>query len=167
MRAVDLRAGVATADQDAFRAVFRRHAAGVAIVTAAGAAGPVGFTAASVTSVAADPPLLSFNLSRTASSWPAVSTAGHVGVHVLAGDQEELAALFARPGADRFGSTSWSPGPYGVPLLDGCAGRMVAAVEQLVAAGDHAIVVARLLRASVTAPAAGPLIRHDGRYLRC
>jgi flavin reductase (DIM6/NTAB) family NADH-FMN oxidoreductase RutF len=148
------------------RAVFRRHAAGVAIVTAAGGSAPVGFTATSLASVSARPPLLSFNIARTSSSWPVVSLARHVGVHVLTDRQEELAARFATTGADRFGSpTVWRPGPRRVPVLAGCAAWMVGVVEQRVAAGDHVIVVTRLLYAGVDAPAGGPLIHHDGRYL--
>lgn len=57
------------ASPDLLRSVFRRHAAGVAVVTARGGAGPVGFTATSLTSVSADPPLVSFGISTGSSSW--------------------------------------------------------------------------------------------------
>lgn len=90
------------ATDDLLRSVFRRHAAGVAVITARGPGGPAGFTATSLTSVSARPPLLSFGIGAGSSSWPAVSEAEHVGVHVLGEHQEELAATFARSGADRF-----------------------------------------------------------------
>ncbi|MEU0600444.1 flavin reductase family protein, partial [Streptomyces sp. NPDC006393] len=41
------------ASPDLLRSVFRRHAAGVAVITALDEAGPVGFTATSLTSVSA------------------------------------------------------------------------------------------------------------------
>lgn len=44
-----------TASPDLLRSVFRQHAAGVAVITAAGER-PVGFTATSLNSVAAEPP---------------------------------------------------------------------------------------------------------------
>ncbi|RIJ62650.1 flavin reductase, partial [Clavibacter lycopersici] len=67
------------AGQAAFRAAFRRHAAGVAVVTTRDAHGsPVGFTATSLASVSADPPLASFSLARTASSAAALAAAEHV-----------------------------------------------------------------------------------------
>src|SRR5437588_3303905 len=72
-------AGTVPFDPDVFRSVFRRHAAGVAVITARGAS-PVGFTATSLTSVAAEPPLLSFAVGTGSSSWPTLAAAAHVGV---------------------------------------------------------------------------------------
>ncbi|MFE7431305.1 flavin reductase family protein, partial [Streptomyces sp. NPDC057545] len=57
------------ASPDLLRSVFRRHAAGVAVITAA-AGRPVGFTATSLNSVAAEPPLVSFGVGTSSSSWP-------------------------------------------------------------------------------------------------
>lgn len=149
------------------RPLFRRHAAGVAVVTVASPAGPVGFTATSLTSVSAAPPLVSFNVGRRSSSWPAVSGAEHVGIHVLGAEHADLAHRFATSGIDRFAApTRWRPGPFGVPLLDGVVGWGVAAVEQLVPAADHVIVVARVVATEVRRPATHPLVHHDGRYVR-
>ncbi|MFD8820026.1 flavin reductase family protein, partial [Streptomyces sp. NPDC059627] len=104
------------ASPDLLRSAFRRHAAGVAVITARGADGPVGFTATSLVSVSAEPPMLSFGVGTGASSWPAISTAEHIGVHILGEHQAELAATFARSGADRFGApTNWRDGHEGVP----------------------------------------------------
>ena len=47
-----------TLGADAFKGVFRRHPAGVAVITTVVDGEPVGFTATSVISVSADPPLL-------------------------------------------------------------------------------------------------------------
>ncbi|CAO0825490.1 Flavin-dependent reductase OS=Streptomyces microflavus OX=1919 GN=Smic_03040 PE=4 SV=1 [Streptomyces microflavus] len=105
-----------TASPELLRSVFRRHAAGVAVITATGDR-PVGFTATSLNSVAAEPPLISFGIGTSSSSWPVLAEAEHVGVHILGEHQQELAATFARSGADRFGpSTEWSSGPEGVPV---------------------------------------------------
>ncbi|EYT78830.1 flavin reductase [Streptomyces sp. Tu 6176] len=146
------------------RSVFRRHAAGVAVITARGDHGPVGFTATSLTSVSAEPPLLSFGIGTGASSWPALSRTGHLGVHLLGEHQEELAATFARSGADRFAApTSWHDGPEGVPLLDGVLARLVCRVVARVPAGDHRIVVAELVLGDHTGPGR-PLLYHQGRF---
>ncbi|MFE1893838.1 flavin reductase family protein, partial [Streptomyces microflavus] len=73
---------------------------------------PVGFTATSLNSVAAEPPLISFGIGTSSSSWPVLAEAEHVGVHILGEHQQELAATFARSGADRFGpSPEWRRGP--------------------------------------------------------
>jgi flavin reductase (DIM6/NTAB) family NADH-FMN oxidoreductase RutF len=152
-------------DADLFRALLRRHAAAVVVITAPGEP-PAGFTATSFTSVSIDPPLVSFCLARTASSWPAVARAELVAVHVLTREQEQVARTFATSGIDRFAAHgSWRPGPGGVPLLDGVLAQIVCRVVRRVEAGDHWIVLA--------APEEGrhhddlsatPLVYHDGHY---
>lgn len=152
------------ATADLLRSVFRRHAAGVAVITARGAAGPVGFTATSLTSVSTEPPLLSFGIGTGSSSWPAVSAAEHVGVHLLGEHQQDLATTFARSGADRFGApTAWQEGPEGVPVLDGVLAWLVCRVAGRVPAGDHRIVLAEVLLGD-SAGAGSPLLYHQGRY---
>ncbi|MDX6329275.1 MAG: hypothetical protein QOI83_1658 [Streptomycetaceae bacterium] len=152
-----------TFDSAVFRSVFRRHAAGVAVITAAGAQ-PVGFTATSLSSVAADPPLLSFGISTGSSSWPTLADAPFVGVHLLGEHQEELAATFARSGADRFGrSTAWRRGPHGVPLLDDVSAWLVGRVVARIPAGDHRIVVAQAIAGDPLGPGR-PLLYHEGAF---
>ncbi|MFE7644822.1 flavin reductase family protein [Streptomyces phaeoluteigriseus] len=152
------------ASPELLRSVFRRHAAGVAVITAPGEGGPVGFTATSLTSVSAEPPMLSFGIGTGASSWPAVSAAGHVGVHILGDHQRELAATFARSGADRFGApTSWREGPEGVPVLDDVLAWLVCRVVARVPAGDHRIVLAEVVLGD-PAGAGRPLLYHQGRF---
>lgn len=157
-------ATVQLASPQLLRSVFRRHAAGVAVITARGDAGPVGFTATSLTSVSAEPPLLSFGVGTGGSSWPAIAATDHVGVHILGEHQEELAATFARSGADRFGApTVWREGPEGVPVLDGVLAWMVCRVVTRVPAGDHRIVLAEVVLGDPTG-VGRPLLYHQGRF---
>ncbi|MDG9725192.1 MULTISPECIES: flavin reductase family protein [unclassified Streptomyces] len=152
------------AASDLLRSAFRRHAAGVSVITARGDAGPVGFTATSLTSVSAEPPLLSFGIGTGSSSWPAVSEAEYVGVHLLGEHQQGLAATFARSGADRFAPpTAWREGPEGVPVLNGVLAWIVCRVVGRVPAGDHRIVLAEVLLGD-SAGAGSPLLYHQGRY---
>jgi flavin reductase (DIM6/NTAB) family NADH-FMN oxidoreductase RutF len=124
---------------DLLRSVFRRHAAGVAVITAEEGGRPVGFTATSLNSVSADPPLLSFTIGTGSSSWPGIRDSEYLGVHILGEHQEPLAGLFARSGADRFGpGTSWARGPHGVPVLDGVLAWLVCrVVTRVPAAGPR------------------------------
>src|SRR5690349_16967412 len=89
-----------TVDPDLFRALLRRQASTVTVVTAPGSP-PAGFTATSFTSVSLRPPLVSFCLAHTASSWPTITRADHVAVHLLGQTQQELARTFATSGVDR------------------------------------------------------------------
>jgi flavin reductase (DIM6/NTAB) family NADH-FMN oxidoreductase RutF len=158
--------GLQVVSPDDLRLAFRRHAAGVVVITAPSAHGPVGFTATSLTSVSAAPALVSFNIGRTSSSWAAVQQTDRIAIHVLAANQRELAATFARSGADRFAEpTRWIEEPDGLPLLPGCPVRLVAAIENRWPAGDHCIVVARVLRVDL-GNAEEPLLYHGGSFYR-
>lgn len=101
-----------------FKDLFRHHPAGVAIVTLVGPDGePVGFTATSVISVSAEPPMIAFSVTRASSSWPSLARASSAVVHLLAHDQAELSVRFATSGIDRFAGLAWAPLPSGEPLL--------------------------------------------------
>ncbi|WP_371785631.1 flavin reductase family protein [Streptosporangium subroseum] len=147
--------------RDVFLAAFRRHAAGVAVVTAPG---PVGFTATSLTSMSLDPPLLSFGISVGSSSWPAIRDADGFVVHILAGGQRDVAELFARKGADRFGDRErWESLPTGEPLLYGTAAWMLCRIQERFIAGDHRLIVGRVVEGHVDS-AHPPLLYHDGDF---
>ncbi|KNB52241.1 flavin reductase family protein [Streptomyces caatingaensis] len=152
------------AGPDLLRSVFRRQAAGVAVVTAARGGRPAGFTATSLTSVAAESPLVSFGIGTGSSSRPVVAEAGFVGVRIRAERQRELAATFARGGAGRFAPpTRWTAGPEGVPLLKGVLGWLVCRVAARVPAGDHRVVLAEAVAGEV-AEADRPLLWHQGCF---
>jgi len=102
----------------AFKDLFRHHPAGVAIVTLAGPGGePVGFTATSVISVSAEPPILAFSVTQTSSSLAALQQATTGIVHFLGEAHADLSTRFATPGIDRFAGVAWDRLPTGEPLL--------------------------------------------------
>ncbi|MFC7624388.1 flavin reductase family protein [Microlunatus sp. GCM10028923] len=147
-----------------FRHLFRRHAAGVAVVTVGGSA-PVGFTATSLSSLSAEPPLLSFNINRRSSSWPALRSAAAVAVHLLAHDQSALATTFATSGIDRFARVpGWRRNRAGLPILPDVLAWMTVEVRHLVDAGDHSLVVGEIVEAEVRD--GRPLVYHDGQFAR-
>lgn len=147
-----------------FKQIFRRHPAGVVVVTVDSGSGPAGFTATSLTSLSLAPPLVSFGIGATASSWPHVERASTAVVNFLGAEQEDVARRFATSGIDRFAEpTRWSRLPEGEPVLDGVTGWLRLAVEQVVPAGDHRIVVARVTGAWLDG-ARSPLLFHDGAY---
>src|SRR5690606_22421165 len=119
--------------------------------------GPVGFTATSVISVSADPPLLAFSLAATSSSRPAVEAAESLVVNFLAADQEEVARQFARRGVDRFAGVRWCPLPTGEPVLHGTAAWLRAEVDARIPVGGGRLVAVRAARAQPRQPR-GPLV---------
>ncbi|MGF7233856.1 MAG: flavin reductase family protein [Frankia sp.] len=149
---------------EVFRSVFRRHPAGVTVVTLDGPGGPVGFTATSLASLSLDPPLISLSIASSSSSWPAMLVASTVVVHLLARDAGQLAARFATSGVDRFAPpTRWTRLPTGEPHLPEAAAWLRCQVEHRLPTGDHQLVVARVLDARLVRTA-DPLLYHDGGY---
>lgn len=147
-----------------FRRLFRRHAAGVTVVTLDGPAGPVGFTATSVSSISAEPPLVSLAVAATSSSSPALLAADSLLVHFLGAAQQETAARFSTSGVDRFAAPSvWCKLPTGEPLLTDAPAWLRGRIEYRLPVGDHYLVVARVLRTHVATEDA-PLVYHDGQY---
>jgi flavin reductase (DIM6/NTAB) family NADH-FMN oxidoreductase RutF len=148
---------------DVFRSVFRDHAARVIVVTAAGPDGPVGFTASSLVSVSAAPPIVSFAMARSARSWPTVSRSSSIAVHLLHRDQQVLARTFSRRDVDRFAGVPWRPGPTGEPVLHGCAAVLSCQLLRYVPAGDHALLLSQVTAASLDRPG-DPLLHHQGAF---
>nr|WP_184080187.1 flavin reductase family protein [Nocardiopsis mwathae] len=156
----------AAVDAGTFRRALGSHAAGVVVVTAAPADGRVGVTATSFTSVSLDPPLVSFYIDARSGTWPGIRDASAFAVNLLAADQREVAHRFATKGVDRFAPpTRWRSGPEGLPLIEGAVGHILCRRHDLLAVGDHWLVVGRVAAAEVRAAEGGrPLLYHRGRY---
>lgn len=135
---------------DDFKAAFRQHPAGVAVITADAGRGPVMLTATSVSSVSADPALLMFSLSAHSSSTRTIRRAETVVVHLLDADQLHLAKLGATSGVDRFADTSlWSTLPSGEVYFPEVRAWIRGRVLTSMDAGGSAIVLVEALEARV------------------
>ncbi|RKN04599.1 flavin reductase family protein [Streptomyces radicis] len=148
-----------------YKAVFRRHPAGVAVVAMTHRGRPVGFTATSVISVSAEPPLLAFSLADTSSCAPAVVAAETVTVSLLAEHQDDVSARFATSGVDRFAAGGWSTLPTGEPVIDGAHAWIRARVLERTPVGSSFLVSLLALEAEWH-PEAAPLVFQDRAYHR-
>lgn len=154
-------AGVVSSE--AFRAVFRRHPAGVAVVALRDGDRPVGFTATSVISVSADPALLTFSVATTSSAWPALACATSLTVSFLGAEQVDLSARFATRGVDRFAGVGWHWLPTGEPVLDDVPAWIRGDVVERVEVGASHLVVVHA-RESEQRLGGAPLVYHDRAY---
>lgn len=103
---------------EALKAAFRRHASGVAVITTNDAAGkPVGFTATSMTSLGSNPALVTFNVSRGSSTWPALSSAEHIALHMLGTENLALAKKMADDSTKRFLDADWERSEFDLPVF--------------------------------------------------
>lgn len=131
---------------DALRATFRRHASGVSVITCNDADGnPVGFTATSMTSLGATPPLIMFSVACGASSWSAISQAEFIAVHTLGARNLGLAQRMAADHNQRFIPDDWQAGPHGVPVFPAATSVLVARVRQLLNVENNAVVIAEVV----------------------
>lgn len=141
-------------DADEFKAAFRNHPAGVALITADAGNGPVAMTATSVFSVSAVPPLLVFSASDMSSSTPTLMAADTLVIHLLGAEQLELAKLGATSGIDRFADTTqWSRLPTGEPYFPAAHAWIRGKVVHKLSAGTSTMFV--VLAIESMAPAAG------------
>jgi flavin reductase (DIM6/NTAB) family NADH-FMN oxidoreductase RutF len=151
-------------DAASFRSVLGHFATGITVITAMDGDEPVGIAANSFTSVSLDPPLVLFCAAKSSSTWPRIQSAGHFMVNVLDEHQEHISRLFAQKGADRFGQIEWTKTERG-PVLHDVHAYLDCTIENEHDAGDHVIVVGRVLELGLTADA-GPLLFYQGRYGR-
>lgn len=148
------------------RAAFRRAASSAWVVTGRSSdGGPVGFTAISIVSVSVEPPLVTFNISKTSSSLATISRSRRAALHLLSDEQSALATRFARDRSLRFvDDGSWSYGADGLPELHDVVTRLSTEVVDLVEAGDSYIAVARV--EEMDGNDLDPLVHHHGGYHR-
>lgn len=148
-----------------YRDVLGHYPTGVAVVTARGSGEePIGMAVGSFTAVSLDPPLVAFLPDRGSSTFPAIRKAGIFCVNVLAGGQEELCRSFATKGADRFGGTKWHPARHtGSPILEDAVAWIDCEIGDVHEAGDHLIVVGRVVDLHVQTPTL-PLLFFQGGY---
>nr|WP_246377247.1 flavin reductase family protein [Nonomuraea soli] len=152
-------------DGQRFRTVLGRFATGVVAITALDptSGDPCGLAANSFTSVSLDPPLVAFCVAHTSTSWPRLRSAKTLTVNVLAEDQQRICLQLASRGGDKFAGLGWSDSPGGSPVLDGALAWIDCSIEAEHPAGDHVIVVARVLQLDTHAEG-GPLVFFRGGY---
>jgi flavin reductase (DIM6/NTAB) family NADH-FMN oxidoreductase RutF len=128
-----------------FREALSRFASGVVVVTAHTPAGPVGFTASAFASASLEPPLVLVCVGKRASTYAGIVEAPHFGVSVLHAKQEWVAEQFARrQGVERFAGVPLRA-TASVPIVDGALAELVCSRHARYDAGDHTILVGRVL----------------------
>lgn len=150
---------------DALKTVFRNHATGIAIVTAADAAGePIGFTASSVTSLGSNPPLVSLNIAQGSSSYAEITAGKLMAIHTLDAQSLELAIKLAGPRAERFVDGDFEVGPEATPIFKDASSILLARVLTKVEVESNAVVVLSVESAHQTRSCEQPLVYFQRGY---
>lgn len=145
----------------AFRDALGVFATGVTLVTIAGPEGPMGFVANSFASLSMDPALVIWAPAKSSQRYPFFASARHYAIHILAEDQHDLIARFAR-GGPGFVGLPYGQNAEGVPLVADAAARFECEQHATHEGGDHLIVVGRVLR--VARRDAAGLVFKKGQY---
>jgi flavin reductase (DIM6/NTAB) family NADH-FMN oxidoreductase RutF len=153
----------AAIDPADYRRVFAHLPTGVTVITAHGADGPLGMAANSVTSVSLDPPLVLFCPARSSSTWPSIRESGAFCVNVMAKHHEAMTRRFAAPAAGRFADVVSERRPTGPGLMEALA-WIECRIQDEHDAGDHTIVVARVVAIEAADAVAEPLVFFRGAY---
>lgn len=168
---------------ETYRAVLRRFATGVAVVTTWDGARPWGTTVNSFNSVSLRPPLVLVAFDRARRIAPALRATGRYAVNILGEGQQALSDCFAggpapasTPDRGELCGADWLTGITGLPLLRSVIATLECTIVDIHPAGDHDLYIARVDAAAaadaVTTETAGseeqpmPLLYYSGRYLR-
>ncbi|MFF6997441.1 flavin reductase family protein [Streptomyces sp. NPDC008313] len=167
---------------DEFRAAMSRLTAGVVLVTAqepsldpddpgAPSSEDVGMTATAFMSVSLDPPLVMVSLREGSRMDDLLDEQPLWAVSVLSESQSHIAGRFAMKGriSDRllFEDIPCVRGEVaGAPLVGGALATVECRTEQRVTAGDHTLVIGRVLKAGLPSPDGRPLLHFKGKYRR-
>ncbi|MFJ3232274.1 flavin reductase family protein [Streptomyces sp. NPDC086787] len=165
---------------DEFRAAMSRLAAGVVLVTAqeppldpddpmAPGGEDVGMTATAFVSVSLDPPLVLVSLREGSRMDDLLAEQPLWAVSVLPDTQRHIAGRFAMKGrvSDRllFADLPHERGEVsGALLITGTLANLECRTEQRVTAGDHTLVIGRVLAARTPTGDDGPLLHFRGKY---
>lgn len=135
-----------TLNSRGFRDALGHFATGVAVVSAMGPNGlPLGLTINSFASVSLDPPLILWSLDKSSDRFAALMQADHFGVNILGQAEKELSRRLSRKGENTLSGEEVRKGHHGVPMLQHAIAGFECAVHERIDAGDHIILIGRVL----------------------
>jgi len=141
-------------------ALFHRLTFGVYVVGVAHGDRRDAFTAAWIMQTSFDPLLLALSVNPENASYPLLRAGRGFTVSVLRQGQLELARRFGtRSGRDedKLRGVRWRPGRGGAPVLEEALAYLECELTDGMRAGDHEIVVARVVGGRVVDPEATPM----------
>src|SRR3984957_17417872 len=118
-----------------------------------------GLAASTFVPVSLEPPLVSFCVQNTSTTWPKLQGLPMLGISVLGEAHDEAARALAAKTGDRFAGMETVSYTSGAVFIKGTGLWLESAIEQLIPAGDHTIGVRRVSGGTVDADVA-PIVFH-------
>ncbi|GLE53279.1 flavin reductase family protein [Mycobacterium montefiorense] len=147
------------------RDAFGHFPSGVVAIAAEVSGTRVGLAASTFVPVSLDPPLVSFCVQNTSTTWPKLKDVPMLGISVLGESHDEAARTLAAKTGDRFAGMDTVSYDSGAVFIKGTGLWLESAIEQLIPAGDHTIVVLRVSEVTVDAGVA-PIVFHRSTFRR-
>lgn len=145
------------------RRAMGSFATGVTVVTGYDD-GPLGFACQSFASVSLEPPLVLFCADHRGRAWPGIQRTGRFTVNVLAEDQGDVCQRFGSSRGRKYDGLDWSRSDWGTPSLPGALMRVHAEVAEVHVAGDHDVVIGRVLGLETDPDLERPMLFFRGRF---
>ncbi|MDO8840165.1 MAG: flavin reductase family protein [Parvibaculum sp.] len=151
-------------DARRFRDALGWFTTGVAVVTTRLPGGaPIGITVNSFSSVSLDPPLVLWCLDKKSDTLSAFAVSTHFTVNVLREEHQEISSRLSRKGDHSLTGLAVVERKSGCPALKEALAHFECEVEARHDAGDHVIMIGRVLNFDY-AKDGRPLLYHRGGY---
>lgn len=149
----------------ALREAFGHVPSGVVAIAAEVDGTRLGMAVSTFVPVSLDPPLISFCVQNSSETWPKLARLPALGISVLGESHHEAVRTLAAKNGNRFAGLDTVTSPAGALFVTGTCLWLESAVENLVPAGDHTIVILRVLDLTVH-PDVAPVVFHRSRFRR-
>jgi flavin reductase (DIM6/NTAB) family NADH-FMN oxidoreductase RutF len=147
------------------REAFGHFPSGVIAIAAEVDGTRVGLAASTFVPVSLDPPLVSFCVQNTSTTWPKLKDLPYLGISVLGEAHDAAARTLAAKTGDRFAGLETTSNSSGAVFIHGTSVWVESAIEQEVLAGDHTIVILRVTDITVHEDVS-PIVFHRSAFRR-
>ncbi|MCP3424699.1 flavin reductase family protein [Rothia sp. AR01] len=125
-----------------YRKVFGTLPTGVTAITGRTEDGkPMGFVVGTFASLSLAPPLVTFCVDKSSSTWPTLRSLKRFTANILSTEQVPVCRALSRKGVDKFQGVDYSESALGTPRIDGSVAYIDCEVLSEVVAGDHYVIV--------------------------
>ena len=157
--------GTSNLTRASLREAFGHFPSGVIAIAADVDGTCVGLAASTFVPVSLDPPLVSFCVRNDSTTWPTLKDRPRLGISVLGESHDDAARALAARTGDRFAGLQTVSTQNGAVFIEGTSVWLESTIDQLVAAGDHTIVILRV-NAITVHPEVAPIIFHRSTFRR-
>lgn len=146
-----------------YRKVMGRLPTGVVAITGVDDEGEdVGFIVGSFGSLSLDPPIVTFSVGHSSSSWPRIRRRQVFSANVLSTTQLRECRALSSKGVGKFREVAYTPGPLGAPRLRDAIAWIDCTVHAEILVGDHFQVIGNV--ESMDSADGEPLLFQAGQF---